>query len=201
VKPRKVKGLDPAGPLGDNAERIVRTRVAELAGLLDRAEDPAEVTALHDLRIAAKRLRYVLEITHPCFGPYAHAAIRRIKELQDLLGEIHDADVQIPDVVGVLNALVAEDAAAVAESAAGDADLEPSAAAASPHAGAWAGLVTYTLYLQARRHLLFARFLDLRQDLERKGFRARLEYAASERPAITSRSQTPPPQPGMIPAE
>jgi CHAD domain len=198
VKARKVKGLDPAGTLADNAERIVRTRLAEVADLLAEADVPAEVTALHDLRIACKRLRYLLELTHPCFGPYAHTAIKRVKDLQDLLGEIHDADVQIPDVVGVLNALVAEDAAAVAE-AAGDApDLPPAAAAGSPHAGDWAGLVTVALHLQARRHLLFARYLELRQDLERKGFRARLEYAVSERPATTSRSQPPPPGGDMM---
>jgi CHAD domain-containing protein len=35
------------------------------------AADPREVEALHDMRIAAKRLRYILEITEPCFGEYA----------------------------------------------------------------------------------------------------------------------------------
>jgi CHAD domain-containing protein len=201
MKARKVKGLDPAGALADNAERIVRTRLAEVADLLAEAGDPAAVTALHDLRIAAKRLRYVLELTHPCFGPYAQSSIKRVKELQDLLGEIHDADVQIPDVVGVLNALVAEDAVAVAEAARGDEDLSPAAAAHSPHAADWAGLVTVALHLQARRHLLFGRFLALRRDMERKGFRARLEYAAAERPASTSDSLTTPPAPGIMPVQ
>jgi hypothetical protein len=201
VKARKVKGLDPAGALADNAERIVRTRLAEVADLLAEAGDPAAVTALHDLRIAAKRLRYVLELTHPCFGPYARTSIKRVKDLQDLLGEIHDADVQIPDVVGVLNALVAEDAVAVAEAASGEEDLPPAAAARSPHAADWAGLVTVALHLQARRHLLFGRFLEIRRDLERKGFRARLEFAAAERPASTSDSQPPVPAPGIMPVQ
>jgi hypothetical protein len=39
------------------------------------------------------------------------------------------------------------------------------------------------IYLQARRGLLFERFLELWQSLERDGFRARLEYAITERPA------------------
>jgi hypothetical protein len=39
------------------------------------------------------------------------------------------------------------------------------------------------IYLEARRGLLFERFLELWQSLERDGFRARLEYAISERPA------------------
>ncbi len=98
MKARKVKGLDSAGPLGDNAERIVRTRLAELTSFMPTAADPAEVVALHDMRIAAKRLRYVLEVTGPVFGPYAGTAVKRTKKLQDLLGEIHDCDVQLPEV-------------------------------------------------------------------------------------------------------
>jgi hypothetical protein len=37
------------------------------------------------------------------------------------------------------------------------------------------------IYLKARRELLFERFLELWTRLERDGFRARLQYAASER--------------------
>ena len=46
-------------------------RLDELCGFMPRAADPDEVVALHDMRIAAKRLRYILEVTGPCFGPYA----------------------------------------------------------------------------------------------------------------------------------
>jgi hypothetical protein len=37
------------------------------------------------------------------------------------------------------------------------------------------------VYLQARRELLYQRFLEMWTRLERDGFRARLQYAASER--------------------
>ncbi len=53
MKARRVKGLEPAGPLGDNAERIVRVRLDELTSFMPRAADPHEVVALHDMRIAA----------------------------------------------------------------------------------------------------------------------------------------------------
>ena len=102
VKARKVKDLEPAGALADNAERIVIVRLDELGSFMPKATDPREVVALHDMRIAAKRLRYILEITAPCFGPYAKAATKLIKDLQDLLGEIHDCDVQIPEVTEFL---------------------------------------------------------------------------------------------------
>ena len=63
MKARKVRGLEPAEPLADNAERIVRVRLDEMCGFMPQAADPNEVVALHDMRIAAKRLRYILEIT------------------------------------------------------------------------------------------------------------------------------------------
>jgi CHAD domain-containing protein len=169
MKARKVKGLDPAGPLAGNAERIIRTRLDELCSFMPAASDPAAVTPLHDMRIAAKRLRYVLEVTGPCFGAYAGTAVKHLKELQDLLGEIHDCDVHLPEVAGFLEELVAADVGAVA------AERRP------PNRGAYAGLVALQVELRARREVLFARFLELWGELERKGFAARLEYALTER--------------------
>jgi CHAD domain-containing protein len=106
VKARKVRGLVPAEPLRPNAARIVETRLAELLVLSGPALDPADPQAQHDLRIAAKRLRYVLELTGPCFGPEAAAAGRVAKELQGILGEIHDCDVMLPSADGVESLLV-----------------------------------------------------------------------------------------------
>ena len=53
------------------------------------------------MRIAAKRLRYVLEITSTCFGAEAVAARGAAKELQAVLGEIHDCDVMLPRAEGI----------------------------------------------------------------------------------------------------
>ena len=96
MKARRVKGLDADMPLADAAERIIGVRLTELCDLAARAQDPAAVRELHDTRIAAKRLRYVLEMTADCFGPYAKTATKRAKDVQDLLGEIHDCDVMLP---------------------------------------------------------------------------------------------------------
>jgi hypothetical protein len=197
MKARKVKGLDPQASLADNAERIVHVRLNELQSFIPRALEPDEVTALHDMRIAAKRLRYVLEVTADvCFGPYADTALKRTKELQDLLGEIHDCDVQLPRVLARLDELRAADAATVRGRAAADADdLDPKCATRTTHARAWRGLETLAIYLEARRQLLFERFLEMWTRLERDGFRARLEYAATERPG-GSESVTAPSQDG-----
>ena len=101
MKPRRVEGLDREAPLRGNAARIVRTRLDELRSFADSALDPAAAGAQHDMRIAAKRLRYVLEIVGPCFGPEAKAARRAARELQGVLGEIHDCDVMLPRAEGI----------------------------------------------------------------------------------------------------
>jgi len=111
VKARNVKGLRADLPLADAAQRIVAVRLAELCGLAERAQDPARVAELHDTRIAAKRLRYVLEITASCFGPYAGTALRRAKDVQDLLGEVHDCDVMLPRLDGLRTQVRERDAA------------------------------------------------------------------------------------------
>ena len=173
MKARQVKGLDPDGTLGDNAERIVRVRLDELCSFMPKATDPKEVVALHDMRIAAKRLRYVLEVTGPCFGSYASSAVKLVKDLQDLLGEIHDCDVQLPEVEAFLHELMDADAATAGTS--------PKDLARVPNRRSYAGLVALQVHLQARRRALFEQFLELWRDYERKGFAARLAFAVSER--------------------
>ena len=62
-----------------------------------RAYEPvmrwADVTTLHDLRIAAKWLRYTLEFVREALGPESAPVIERVVALQDHLGWLHDADV------------------------------------------------------------------------------------------------------------
>jgi len=96
MKARRVKGIDPEAPLRSGAGRIVRARVEELCSFAEEALEPSAAIAQHDMRIAAKRLRYVLEITGGCFGEEAEAARRAARELQGVLGDIHDCDVMLP---------------------------------------------------------------------------------------------------------
>ena len=191
MRARRVKGLDPAGSLADNAERIVRTRLDELYSFTPKALNPKRVKALHDMRIAAKRLRYVLEITSFCFGSYASTATKRAKELQDLLGEIHDCDEMLPRVRQVQRQLRDEDVDGLVELAADEDDLAPALGAAVAHADAYGGLEVLAVWLEARRMLLFERFLDRWKGLERNDFRGQLERALAERPEPGEAKQQP----------
>ena len=96
MKARKVKGLDPAGSLGRNAAAIVAVRLDELLGFVPSALRPGATEAQHDMRIAAKRLRYLLEFTEDCLGEAGPIARRAARDLQGVLGDIHDCDVMEP---------------------------------------------------------------------------------------------------------
>jgi hypothetical protein len=160
MKARKVKGLDPDGPLGENARRIVATRAAEVSSFSPAILDPRNVEALHDMRIAAKRLRYVLELATPVFGEPAERGAKRAKKLQDVLGEIHDCDVTIPRVERHIERLRLEDAATLREAAPASAgDLDPKAARDAPNRLLYRGLESLVVYLRARRDVLYARFV------------------------------------------
>ena len=96
AKPRPVTGLDPDRRLRPNARRILAVRIDEVYSYDGLMADPANVTELHDMRIACKRLRYLLEIFAIAFEDDLEPFIDEVKGLQDLLGDIHDCDVQIP---------------------------------------------------------------------------------------------------------
>jgi hypothetical protein len=181
MKARKVKRLNPAESLADNAERIVRTRLDELYSFAPKALDPKRLKALHDMRIAAKRLRYVLEVTGFCFGPYAVTATKRAKELQDLLGEIHDCDEMLPQVRAMQEELRTGDVDDLLERAADADDLAPELGGRVRHRDDYGGLEVLAVWLEARRTLLFERFLDRWKTLQRQAFRERLERALDER--------------------
>ncbi len=55
-----------------------------------------DIDALHDMRVATRRLRAALEIFGPCLPRRScAAALAEIKQLADALGERRDRDVQI----------------------------------------------------------------------------------------------------------
>jgi hypothetical protein len=181
VKAKRVKKLDPALPLDENAARIILTRLNEVRSFAPKALEPDASKVQHDMRIAAKRLRYVLEVTGFCFGKQADNARRRARELQDLLGEIHDCDVMLPRVNRQIEELRASDARAVLLRAGEADDLDPKLVTRAPNRTAYRGLELLAVHLRARRALLFERFREFWQAEASKGTWAKLERAVEER--------------------
>lgn len=90
----RVSAIDPreAPRMGDVAADLVAAHAEELRQLLDAGGSIEDQEALHEGRISAKRLRYLLE---PFADELPDAAwvVKRIKRMQDTLGEMHDAHV------------------------------------------------------------------------------------------------------------
>ena len=176
MKARPVKKLDPHRALGENAARIIKVRLEELHSFAPRAL-AGKPKAQHDMRIAAKRLRYVLEVTGFAFGRPADTARRRARDLQDILGEIHDCDVMLPRVRDHLAELQRADAETVRAKAGEAPDLDPRLAARARHRTSYRGLDVLAVYLEARRRLLEDRFTAFWDRQGETGTWVRLERA------------------------
>lgn len=192
MKARRVKGLEPGAPLAENALRMAMVRIDEVWSFAEPAGDRDDPQPLHDMRIAAKRLRYLLELVEPCLGEPAARGAKQAKQIQTLLGEIHDCDELIPLVRGHVKRMRSEDVRVVLGAAEGTRDVEPAAARAAPNRARYRGLASLRAYLEARREMLFVRFLEEWAELERRRFRERLEEdlaTASETAARAARAQ------------
>ncbi|HXG83087.1 MAG TPA: CHAD domain-containing protein [Pyrinomonadaceae bacterium] len=65
--------------------------------------EPFKVEKLHEMRIAAKRLRYAVELFTACWGDSIAPFAGEIAQMQSFLGEVHDCDVWIENLGGRLN--------------------------------------------------------------------------------------------------
>ena len=70
-------------------------RALDLQAAIENAGNIYLADRLHQVRIAVKKLRYVLEIARELSRSRASARIRMLKNVQDLLGRMHDLEVLI----------------------------------------------------------------------------------------------------------
>jgi CHAD domain-containing protein len=86
----------PFEPYALAAARVVRVRADELFGHEEGVLDITDIERVHDMRVASRRLRAVLEIFEPSFpkGDFK-TVLRDVKALADALGERRDPDVHI----------------------------------------------------------------------------------------------------------
>jgi CHAD domain-containing protein len=71
----------------------INARLKEFLDHADYVLDERNVTELHNMRISAKRLRYTMEAFADLYGANLKPFINQTRKFQDILGDIHDADV------------------------------------------------------------------------------------------------------------
>ena len=77
---------------------VISARLDEVSELGRSIYDPYDNEALHKLRIAAKRLRYAIELFAACLGDALVPFAKEVSKLQSRLGEVHDCDVWIENL-------------------------------------------------------------------------------------------------------
>ncbi len=77
------------------ANEAIRLRLEEFLTYEPHVAYPERSAELHQMRIAAKHLRYTLEVFEPLYDRALRKPIKIVKEIQELLGEVHDCDVWI----------------------------------------------------------------------------------------------------------
>jgi CHAD domain-containing protein len=95
AKAKLVTGINPEATTAHNALLITRTRMEELEQWSRYVDESQRVHELHDLRIAAKRLRYTLEQFVDVLPPECGDMLEEVKRVQEELGVVHDTDVMI----------------------------------------------------------------------------------------------------------
>ncbi|MDQ3740405.1 MAG: CHAD domain-containing protein [Actinomycetota bacterium] len=93
--------IDAGMTFAEAALRTVRVRADELWEHSEGVLDTSDIERVHDMRVATRRLRAVLEIFAPCFPPKQHKKVlREVKALADALGARRDPDVQLEALAG-----------------------------------------------------------------------------------------------------
>jgi CHAD domain-containing protein len=107
AKPADIR-TDAFEPFAAAAARTVRIRTDELFAHSENVLDTSDIERVHDMRVASRRLRAVLEIFEPAFpaGDFK-TVLRDVKALADALGERRDPDVHIEDMEEFEQAILA----------------------------------------------------------------------------------------------
>lgn len=73
--------------------RSIQDRLDKFLAFDSITAQPEKIEELHQMRIAAKRLRYTIEVFAPLYNSRIKPHLNAVKEAQEILGEIHDCDV------------------------------------------------------------------------------------------------------------
>ncbi|MBM3457949.1 MAG: CHAD domain-containing protein, partial [Armatimonadetes bacterium] len=96
LKPPTTSHLPDGGrtPFREAAPPLLLERYQEFYSFEPFVEHPEAETELHDMRIAAKWLRYTMELFAPAYPDGLADTLDAVKGFQELLGDLHDSDVR-----------------------------------------------------------------------------------------------------------
>ena len=80
------------------ARSVILDRLREFEKSSAGLFKPLDVEALHDMRIAVKRLRYAIELFQKCWPRSIAVFAKRAARIQTALGDLHDCDVWIQNL-------------------------------------------------------------------------------------------------------
>jgi len=89
------------------AAEMIESQMVALSNAIERVTGQGDRAEAHTTRIAAKRLRYLLEGVESA-SPAAPALIEELKTLQDTLGELHDAQLFGGELATMIAELLAD---------------------------------------------------------------------------------------------
>jgi len=96
AKARKIPYLNPNQPLGRCLQKILRTRFDEMISFEQGTIEGTDIEALHDMRVASRRVQAVLKIFRGAFPKKKYnQEYFEIRSLIRALGEVRDYDVFI----------------------------------------------------------------------------------------------------------
>jgi inorganic triphosphatase YgiF len=111
AKARDIPGLHADIPFAEAAAATVAIRAEELFEQSANVLDTSDIERVHDMRVASRRLRAVLEIYAPCFPrDRFRPVLREVKALADALGERRDPDVLLDQLARIERVLPKSDA-------------------------------------------------------------------------------------------
>jgi CHAD domain-containing protein len=152
ASPQDVRTPEVVALIGRHVDR----RIDKLLQHQDGLANPDDHKRHHAMRIAAKRLRYTLEIARAACPGRLEGAVEAMKKVQTLLGEVHDCDVWLDQLEASAR------------------DERRRMVACLGHAGRFTRLAVGIEYLRqdrlGRREKTFAELVEYWAELGRQGF-------------------------------
>jgi CHAD domain-containing protein len=114
ARARQIPDVSPRDSYRTVAAKAIGVRTEEVFARHEQVLAVEDIEALHDMRVATRRLRAALEVFEPCFPRHGYRRVLRdVKRLADALGKRRDRDVQIAWLERYAGARRGEERAAV----------------------------------------------------------------------------------------